>query len=51
MCKYIYVYLAFQCIAKGQPMNIPEYITYRYVKNAEEVVNTCPVTTLRHFLP
>ena len=39
MCKDIFIYLAFQCIAKGQTMNIPEYITCSYVKNAEEVVN------------
>ena len=38
MCKDICIYLAFQCIAKGQPMNIPEYITCSYVKNAEDVV-------------
>ena len=30
---------AFQCIAKEQPLHIPEYITQNYLKNAEEVVN------------
>ena len=38
MCKYISI-CSFSVYSQGQPMNIPEYITCSYVKNAEEVVN------------
>ena len=37
----VYIWFtAFECVANGNPLNIPTTITAKYVQFAEEIVNT-----------